>query len=338
MTKSYGWNGAGVGVSLESTYGTDGGAPIVWIPVESEDILIDDPMKPARTILPVAAAVQAARDRRMRYLGIPVIGGPMVCEAMYEHLDTLFHNFFGLSTQSAVAPKFSHVYPPSAGMVDLPSANPGLTLNVDKDTDPLEVLGGFIDRITFELIGEERPKITFEIGGQFYSMPGDLTPSWPSGFDGRYIEGHEIVVALDFDDAGTYAKAFEADGFSLTLDKKMRRAPAHDGSTRGIRQPIREGYLEATGTLARLWDDATDTWAEFRAGDTIGIKLTATKEDGAVDYSFVIEMGSCFIESTGLVTPGEGPRVETLNFSADTDGTNPAVKITTVNNDDQTAW
>lgn len=329
MANSFGWDGAGVGLKLETTYGTEAGVAgtmTIWTRIESEGVLVDDPPKRRRTIFPSSAAYRGTFPTTGRYQGIPAIGGPIVLEGVYQGLDHLFHDFFGRSTQTGTGP-YTHQYNGTVeGNLVTANTKPSVSFLLDRDDTSLMVLGGKVEQLDFEVVPEEAMKVTATVFGQTGTAGTGVAPSFATQ---TFIEDHECVLYVD---TGSEA-AIDMDGYKLTLKKAFRKVPAHDGTNRQIRQPIVEKIVEISGQFVRLWD-GNAVYTKFRAGTHIGIRLTATDSTN----TFELDIDNAAIMKTGPETADEGPRVETVDFEADTDGSTIPVKLKTVNSDDESSW
>lgn len=333
--ESRGWNGAGIGVGIESGFGTSVAAGN-WLKVEKENLKENKVPRRRRSIHPVAtAAAQAAHPQVARYFGMNIPGGTITLEGVYEGLDRLFYHFFGAPSQSDDGnAAYTHTYP---NAVDLP-AHPGLTLIADRDTTSLTLAGAFIQSMQFTVVPEEAMQIIATVASQKSAFSGaGVSPSFPS--EEYFIEDYQTKLQVSVNE-GAYAD-LEFDGFQLTYGKNLRMVPAHDGATAGVRQPTRAGYPAIAGQFARLYQSTT-YYDEYAALDNIGLKLvcaaTAIAGTGSTVYGFSIEMKACIIQGTGPETDDEGPRVETIDFEADTNSTNPAVIVVTTNEVDTSAF
>lgn len=333
--ESRGWNGAGIGVGIETTFGTPVAAGN-WLKVEKENLKENKVPRRRRSIHPVAtAAAQAAHPQVARYFGMNVPGGTITLEGVYEGLDRLLYHFFGAPTQTNDGfGAYTHTYPNS---VDFP-AKPGLTIIADRDTTSLTLAGAFVQSMQFTVVPEEAMQIVATVASQKSTFSGaGVSPSFPS--QEYFIEDYQTKLQISVNE-GAYAD-LEFDGFQLAYGKNLRMVPAHDGATAGVRQPIRSGYPAISGQVARLYQNAT-YYDEYAALDNLGLKLvctaTAIAGIGTTVYACSIEMKACIVMDTGPVTDDEGPRVETIDFEVDTNSTNAAVIVVTTNEVDSSTF
>jgi hypothetical protein len=337
MPISRGWSGAGIGIALEDAFGTAEAAAEVWLRVEKENLKQNLVPRRRRNIFPGAAAgaaAVAAFPKAARYHGMSIPGGQVTTELVYEGLDRLFYNFFGNpATTNDGAAAYTHIFP---NAVDQPT-KPGLTIWADRDTSDLLIGGGCLTNLSMTIVPEEASSLVFDVVGNnsTFSTTG-LAPTFDAA---------EVVV-VDFHwkaeisvNAGAYAEV-DFDAFNWSYNKNLRLVSAHDAENPGIRLPIRLGYPTIAGTLARYYENAT-YYNEYAALDELGIKLTADGQviagTGSTHYQMIIEFKNAIVQDTGPITDDAGPRVETLAFEADTDGTSPGVILTTIN-EDAAAW
>lgn len=331
--ESRGWNGAGIGIGLETTYGTDPGSSDVWLKIVKESLKENKVPRRRRSIIPVAtAAAQAAFPKSGRFHGLNIPGGDIEFEGLYQGFDRLLYNLFGDPAITDADSAYTKVFP---NAVDQPT-KPGLTFTADRDSTSLKVKGGVVEAAQFTIVPEEAMQIVLSIIGQTSAFSGSgVTPSWLS--EEHFIEDHHALLEVSVD-GGAYAE-LEFDGFNVKYEKNLRKVPVHDGSVNGIRQPIRIGYPKIAGQVARLYQNAT-YYDEYAALDELGLKLTcessAIAGTGSAPYKLIIELKNCMITDTGPVTEDEGPRAEVIDFEVDTDASTAAMIVTTVNEDDGT--
>ena len=141
--------------------------------------------------------------------------------------------------------------------------------------------------------------------------------------------------------------------FCQAFDKQAhgKQEQDHQGdSVPQMREPHREGWAEYTGRITRRYgeqetgdlgrDDIYDYFLARQVGTQVKFKFTARGPliTGTTYNLLTIELKNPSIQVTGPITEGPSPRVETIEFRADATDSDVAVLVTTINEDDATAW
>jgi len=316
MAQGYGYKGY-VGFGTESTWGSAAGtANYSFVELNAGA----DGLDVTEERLHTASVYSLNMDKDQMAKGPISVAGDLSFDMRYEGFEKLFKCAFGSVDTTQPEGTDVDVYQHEFTIAD--TLGTGLTIEIGKDASAFQATGCMINNLTFDITNTGFLGLTVGIIGKDIGTAGTVSPSFPTAPLVVFSEG---TVSY----AGT---ATDVETASITLNNNLSDDRRYIGS-RTIKQPLRSGKIEVTGTFTINFTSVNE-YDDFRDAQERALQLKfegATISGGTSPYT--VQIDCPYIRLTGGLPKidDEGPIKVELPFKAYSDGTDKELKLTLIN-------
>jgi len=246
----------------------------------------------------------------------------------YDKLHIWLRNAMWDLTSSVVAPDYTHTY-----KIGTSKPSP-LTVEHGNSAAAFAALarideGCFVRRMTMEFMSDSISKITFEYVGQTAAF-GAVTPATVAATN-LFVKPGTFTVTVDAETG----EALCLDNASVTLETGLDEGRMCLKGDTFIREPDLTGKTNVSGSFARDWDSTwTGLQTKLGSGGTFILVIKSTGPTlGGSNYSWEVKIPKAVIIGDPVNHSGPGLATETINWQAQDDAADSAMKITVVSSE-----